>query len=74
MVVSVSLSVNGQPYKDQVEPRLLLVHYLRDRLGLTGTKIACDTSQSCIAGISRQLDLMMWSGRKAAGACEYRVP
>jgi len=45
MVVSVSLSVNGQPYKDQVEPRLLLVHYLRDRLGLTGTKIACDTSQ-----------------------------
>ena len=45
MVVSVSVSVNGQPYKDQVEPRLLLVHYLRDHLGLTGTKIACDTSQ-----------------------------
>ena len=45
MVVSVSVSVNGQPYKDQLEPRLLLVHYLRDHLGLTGTKIACDTSQ-----------------------------
>src|SRR5262245_32188677 len=45
MVVSVSVTVNGQRRKDEIEPRLLLVHYLRDRLGLTGTKVACDTSQ-----------------------------
>jgi carbon-monoxide dehydrogenase small subunit len=40
-----SLSVNGRSYEQEVEPRLLLVHYLRDVLGLTGTKVGCDTSQ-----------------------------
>ena len=45
MVVSVSVTVNGQRHKDEIEPRILLVHYLRDRLGLTGTKVGCDTSQ-----------------------------
>ena len=42
----VSLTVNGQARDSDVEPRLLLVHYLRDVLGLTGTNIGCDTS-SC---------------------------
>ncbi|MGO8874774.1 MAG: (2Fe-2S)-binding protein [Acidimicrobiales bacterium] len=42
----VSLTVNGQARESDVEPRLLLVHYLRDVLGLTGTNIGCDTS-SC---------------------------
>jgi aerobic carbon-monoxide dehydrogenase small subunit len=42
---SVALTVNGQSRQDEVEPRLLLVHYLRDKLGLTGTHIGCDTSQ-----------------------------
>jgi len=42
----VSLTVNGKAHTDDVEPRLLLVHYLRDVLGLTGTNIGCDTS-SC---------------------------
>ena len=42
----VSVTVNGLPREDEVEPRLLLVHYLRDTLGLTGTNIGCDTS-SC---------------------------
>jgi carbon-monoxide dehydrogenase small subunit len=37
-------TVDGVAYDDDVEPRLLLVHYLRDRLGLTGTPIGCDTS------------------------------
>jgi carbon-monoxide dehydrogenase small subunit len=41
----VSITVNGQPTSHEVEPRLLLVHYLRDVLGLTGTHIGCDTSQ-----------------------------
>jgi len=45
MAVPVSLTVNGQPQQHDVEARLLLVHFLRDVLGLTGTKVACDTSQ-----------------------------
>jgi carbon-monoxide dehydrogenase small subunit len=40
----ISVTVDGVEYEDDVEPRLLLVHYLRDRLGLTGTPIGCDTS------------------------------
>ncbi|WP_405741281.1 (2Fe-2S)-binding protein [Streptomyces sp. NBC_00028] len=40
----VSVKVDGTNYEDEVEPRLLLIHYLRDRLGLTGTPIGCDTS------------------------------
>ena len=45
MKLSVSISVNGRAHQHQVEPRLLLVHFLRDVAGLTGTKIGCDTSQ-----------------------------
>lgn len=41
----ISITVNGVPRTYEVEPRLLLVHYLRDVLGLTGTNIGCDTSQ-----------------------------
>ena len=41
----VSTTVNGRQHEGEVEPRLLLVHYLRDNLGLTGTHIGCDTSQ-----------------------------
>ena len=37
-------NVDGVAYDDDVEPRLLLVHYLRDRLGRTGTPVGCDTS------------------------------
>jgi aerobic carbon-monoxide dehydrogenase small subunit len=42
--VPVSLAVNGERHELDVEPRLLLVHLLRDRLGLTGTHVGCDTS------------------------------
>src|SRR6266403_2145523 len=42
--VPVRLTVNGTEHDLQVEPRLLLVHLLRDRLGLTGTHVGCDTS------------------------------
>src|SRR3954452_14553187 len=42
--VGVRISVNGETRENQVEPRLLLVHYLRDRLGLTGTHVGCDTT------------------------------
>jgi Aerobic-type carbon monoxide dehydrogenase, small subunit CoxS/CutS homologs len=40
----VSMTVNGEPVSGEIEPRLLLVHYLRDHLGLTGTHWGCDTS------------------------------
>ena len=42
--VRVNVTVNGEARQSEVEPRLLLVHYLRDTLGLTGTHIGCDTS------------------------------
>jgi carbon-monoxide dehydrogenase small subunit len=42
--VRVSVTVNGQAQTAEVEPRLLLVHFLRDTLGLTGTHVGCDTS------------------------------
>jgi aerobic carbon-monoxide dehydrogenase small subunit len=44
MKKAISISVNGVTYQHEVEPRLLLVHYLRDVLGLTGTHIGCETS------------------------------
>jgi carbon-monoxide dehydrogenase small subunit len=43
--MKVSIKVNGTVYERDVEPRMLLVHFLREELGLTGTKIGCDTSQ-----------------------------
>ena len=44
MKQAISINVNGVDHHDEVEPRLLLVHYLRDLLGLTGTHIGCETS------------------------------
>ena len=45
MTIPVTITVNGRRYRRDVEPRLLLVHFLRDVAGLTGTKVGCDTSQ-----------------------------
>ena len=42
----ISVTVNGKTYEHDVEPRTLLVHYIRETVGLTGTNIGCDTS-SC---------------------------
>jgi carbon-monoxide dehydrogenase small subunit len=44
--MKISMNVNGEVREHDVEPRTLLVHYLRDVVGLTGTNIGCDTS-SC---------------------------
>ncbi len=41
----IQVSVNGKTYDSEVEPRMLLVHYLRETLGLTGTHVGCDSSQ-----------------------------
>ena len=44
MAVEIQVRINGKTQQNEVEPRLLLVHYLRDTLGLTGTHIGCETS------------------------------
>jgi aerobic carbon-monoxide dehydrogenase small subunit len=44
MKKTISLKVNGESRENEVEPRLLLVHYLREVLGLTGTHVGCETS------------------------------
>jgi len=41
---AINVTVNGEQHTDEVEPRLLLVHYLRDVLSLTGTHVGCETS------------------------------
>ena len=43
-MVMISTTVDGLAHSDEVEPRLLLVHYLRERLGKVGTPVGCDTS------------------------------
>jgi carbon-monoxide dehydrogenase small subunit len=43
--IPIQVNVNGQNRRAEVDPRLLLVHFLREELGLTGVKIGCDTSQ-----------------------------
>ena len=54
--MQVTLTVNGKSYSRDVEPRMLLVDFLRDELGLTGTNIGCDTSQcgSCTVHLDGQ--------------------
>ena len=53
MAVSVSLTVNGKSVSREVEPRTLLVEFLREDLGLTGTHVGCDTSQcgACVVHV-----------------------
>jgi carbon-monoxide dehydrogenase small subunit len=46
VVVAIAVGVNGVRHEAEVEPRLLLVYFLREQLGLTGTNVGCDTS-SC---------------------------
>ncbi len=50
---SVTLTVNGETVTRQVEPRTLLVHFIREHLGLTGTHVGCDTSQcgACVVHV-----------------------
>ncbi len=43
-MTQLNVTVDGVAYQDEVEPRLLLVHYLRERLGKVGTVVGCDTS------------------------------
>jgi carbon-monoxide dehydrogenase small subunit len=54
--MDVSMTVNGEDVSRDVEPRTLLVHYLRDNLGLTGTHWGCDTSNcgTCVVWVDNE--------------------
>jgi carbon-monoxide dehydrogenase small subunit len=54
--MKINLTVNDVPVTADIEPRLLLVHFIRDHLGLTGTHWGCDTSQcgTCVVWLDRQ--------------------
>ncbi|MCB9949307.1 MAG: (2Fe-2S)-binding protein, partial [Rhodospirillaceae bacterium] len=56
MPVTVAMTVNGKSVSRDVEPRTLLVHFLRENLGLTGTHVGCDTSQcgACVVHVNGQ--------------------
>lgn len=64
--VTVNLTVNGQQYSRDVEPRMLLVHFIREELGLTGTHIGCDTT-SCGACTIR------WNGQPVKSCTVFAV-
>jgi carbon-monoxide dehydrogenase small subunit len=49
--MKITVNVNGQAHVRDVEPRLLLVHFLRDELGLTGTHWGCDTSNCGVCAV-----------------------
>ncbi len=53
-MTAVSVTVNGKAVRAEIEPRTLLVQLLRDRLGLTGTHVGCDTSQcgACVVHLN----------------------
>ena len=73
MKYPVKITVNGKAFTQDVEPRLLLVHFLRDTAGLTGTKVGCDTSQCGVvhraAGRGRRevVHLPCGAGRRRVG-------
>jgi carbon-monoxide dehydrogenase small subunit len=53
---TVTMTINGVSYTHEVEPRVLLVHYIRELAGLTGTHVGCDTSQcgACAVHVNGQ--------------------
>ena len=52
-MIKISMKVNGKPVESTADPRTLLVQFLREHLGLTGTHVGCDTSQcgSCVVEV-----------------------
>ena len=56
MTVAVSMTVNGKAVSGEVESRTLLVQFIRENLGLTGTHVGCDTSQcgACVVHVNGQ--------------------
>jgi carbon-monoxide dehydrogenase small subunit len=56
VTIRVAVTVNGTEYARDVEPRLLLIHFIRDELGLTGSHWGCDTSNcgSCVVWLDQR--------------------
>ena len=56
MTISVAMTVNGKSVSGKVEARTLLVQFLREHLGMTGTHVGCDTSQcgACVVHVDGQ--------------------
>ena len=50
----ISLEVNGKPVRAEAQPNMLLAEFLREKLGLTGTHVGCDTSQcgACVVHLN----------------------
>ena len=63
-LVPIQMTVNGKGYEASVEPRLLLVHFLREHLSLTGTHVGCDTSQcgACTIHLNGSAVKSCWCG------------
>ena len=57
-MTQINVRVDGANYSDDVEPRTLLVHYLREQLGKVGTVVGCDTSNcgACTVHLDGELD------------------
>ena len=64
--IPISVNVNGETRTADVDPRLLLVHFLREQLGLTGTHVGCDTSQCGVCTV-------MLNGRTAKSCTMFAV-
>ena len=69
----VTLSVNGEEHTRDVEPRLLLVHFLRDELGLTGTHWGCDTSNCGVCVVLMDGEPVKSCTVLAATATNYEI-
>ena len=70
-MTSVSMTVNGKAVSGEVEDRTLLVHFIRENIGLTGTHVGCDTSQcgACVVHVNgRALKSCTMLAVQAAGA------
>lgn len=62
---AINVSVNGVSRQHEVEPRLLLVHYMRDVLGLTGTHIGCETSLCGACTVSIDVAILHCAGGRS---------
>ena len=76
---TITVNINGVDYRRAVEPRLLLVHFIRDVAGLTGTHVGCETSNcgACTVRLQRQVDKVLHGargpGRRRPGGDDRRA-
>jgi len=63
--MSISININGKDYSAEVEARLLLVHFIRDIAGLTGTHVGCDTTHCGACTVLMQDEEQRWRAVKS---------